>query len=163
MSIYIQENPLKDFLKQLKSWSWIMSIQSIAEAYRVLQLEDPISFQNKKMNYYISEIHKGLSESEDMYLKESFLYMRQTGKTTYKCVDAAVRLLDGKDVMFICHNMSMRKRVEEIIKKYTWTLGLENQINHLDVGRLEVRSANSIEGIKLETTGWGGDIIIDIY
>lgn len=53
--------------------------------------------------------------------------------------------------------------VEEKIRNYLWTLGLESQTNYLDVGKLEVRAANNIENIRLKTVGWGGEIIIDIY
>jgi hypothetical protein len=138
---------------------------SIEEAYKILDLEDHNDFQNKRISNSIEQIRSGedISLSEGMFLKECFLYMRQTGRTTYKCVDAAVRLLNGEDIMYITHNISNSKRVKEIIKNYTWTLGLEYKADYLSVGKLEVAGATNFERIKTATRGWSGSIIIDIY
>lgn len=141
-----------------------MNIESIADAYKVLKLEDPISFQEAKMKNYVKSIRDGDSALHgEMFMKEAFLFMRQTGRTTYKCVDAAIRLLNGTNVMFVCANIRSTKIVEEKIRNYLWTLGLENHINYLDVGKLEVRAASNMERLRIETVGYNGDIIVDIY
>jgi hypothetical protein len=141
-----------------------MNLYNIHEAYEILGLEDPISFQQNALNYYLKEMHNGDEYyKSDVIFRERFLFLRQTGRTTFKCIDAALRLLRGRNVMFVSHSMRTAKFCEEKIKKYAWDLGHENQVQYSNLGRLEVRAANNSERLELETVGWGGDIIIDIY
>lgn len=136
---------------------------SIEEAYKILELEDHTDFQSKMMKHHIDGLHKEMNTSSDMYMKEAFLYMRQTGRTTYKCVDAAVRLLAGDDVLFLTHNHAASKRVREIIKNYIWEIGHRNKISYLDVGELKIGTGSTIEKLKDNTLAWPGYIIVDIY
>lgn len=132
----------------------------IKKAYSRLHFKDPIQFQMEKMNHYI-ECMK--SNNSSCNFEEAFLYMRQTGKTTYKCVEAAVKLLNGEDVLYLVRNSGQIKNIEEKIKEYAWVLGTENHIKYCDLGKLKVSSTSNIFQLKIETHGWSGKIIIDIY
>lgn len=141
-----------------------MHLYNLHQAYQILELEDPITYQQRVLNFYLEQAHNndGFFDSEIVF-RERFLFLRQTGRTTFKCVDAALRILRGKDVMFFTHNMRSSKRCKEIIENYIQRLNYDNQIQSSDLGRLEVKSANNINHIKTATVSWGGEIIVDIY
>lgn len=119
---------------------------TIELAYQILEFEDPILFQNKILDLYISRI-----DSEPQ-AKENFLLLRRTGKTTYYAVEAAISLLSGKDVFF--YSKTNEAEIDSQIKNY-----LHKIINHIGSNNIYMIGRLKVERVKSSNKS---DVMIDV-
>lgn len=131
----------------------------ISEAYKQLDLENPIKYQKKILDIYAKKI-RNQNEDVETY-KESFILLRRTGKTTYKCVRAAVEMINGRHILFITRDDISKKYTEEKIQEILKNLTKDQEIKEL--GRLDVVSKLSSNVIQKESYLKNLSIIVDIY
>jgi len=111
---------------------------TVEEAYKILNLEDPILFQNRVLDLYLTNMATS-PEAEEL-----FLSLRRTGKTTYYAVEAAIYLLSGRDVYYFCFTMAESIRIKELVNNYLHRIvEVRGPSNVYCIGQLKVERTKS--------------------